>query len=135
LNKQKLSLLFLALFCLCGFSACKKKEFSLIGYWDFFLDHRSVSVRFEFSGTEAEGTVLEVGALPGYQNHTYAVNGAQIIIKFYSWHGIGWVRSTYTGQINEDQGRMDGNYSGQSGGTPTDPVYDFSGTWSAMKIQ
>jgi hypothetical protein len=130
-----LYLLFLALFFLCGFNACKKKGFSLIGYWDFYLDNRSVSVRFEFSGTETEGTVLEVGVLPGYQKHTYAVNSAQIIIKFYSWHGIAWSRSTYSGQIKEEEDRMTGTYSGQSGGTPTDPVYDFSGTWSAIKIQ
>ena len=124
-----------AVFLLLGAAgSCKRKGFDIAGFWDMSRDGDPAPTRFEFSGTESAGTVLETGALPAYQDHTYTVVGIQVTIKFHYFHGIGWSRSTYTGMIDEKEERMDGAYAGQSGGAPGDPVQDFSGTWAASKV-
>ncbi len=135
MSNQRFVLFLMMGFLLIGTNSCKKNEFSTIGYWNLYWDGDSTPVRYEFSGSPSGGTIVEVGALPGYQDYTYAVNGSQITIKFYDSHGIGWTHRTCTGNINVEEERMDGTYSGQRGGTPSDPVYDFSGTWVALKSQ
>jgi hypothetical protein len=132
MKKSRIAAFILLPLFICTQGACKKKEFSIVGYWEIYWNGSPTAVRYEFSGTPVAGTVVEVGALPAYQNHSYAVNGIQVTLSFYNFHGIGWSRRTCSGTMDEAEESMAGTYVGQIGGTP---VVDTSGTWFAVKIQ
>lgn len=125
--KRRVLLFLLAGILIIGLSGCSKK-FAITGIWYFYKNGSSEPIAYEFIGTAESGKVVLVGS--NYGGGTYDISGNQIIVKTSMVHGSMWSRTTYTGQIDEDEERMAGAYSGQLGGNP---VSDFSGTWVALK--
>ncbi len=125
--KWKVLLFFVTGILIIGLSGCNK-TFTIAGIWYFYKNGSSEPVNYEFIGTAESGKVALVGS--NYGGGTYEISGNQIIIKTSMVHGSMWSRTTYTGQIDEDEKRMAGTYSGQVGGNP---VTDFSGTWVALR--
>jgi len=102
-----------AVFCYWARQLVQAEGIRHRSFWDMSRDGDPAPTRFEFSGTESAGTVLETGALPPTKITPTPLSASRSHqIPLFPRHR--WSRSTYTGVIDEKEERMDGTYAAKA---------------------